>query len=246
MGHFVSGIHIQQIADYLGIARSTFFSLIQRDSEIGRTYHRGRARAIGSITQSLITNARNGDTASMTFYLKTQAGWRETPLERTGQVLGRFTEVESGRHNDRSQLEAALKLAKLTGAMLVIAKLDRLSRNAAVLLALRDSGVRFVACDMPKANDLTVGTMALAAKAERNLISKRTKEALAAARARGVRLSGTNDARALRCEAKGKALPQFGHADIYKIMFLEAGICAESHTKTITSSAIRYFVFAPT
>ena len=87
MGHFVSGIHIQQIADYLGIARSTFFSLIQRDPEIGRNYHRGRARAIGSIAQSLITKARNGDTASMIFYLKTQAGWRDTPAERTGQEL---------------------------------------------------------------------------------------------------------------------------------------------------------------
>lgn len=125
------------------------------------------------------------------------------------EVLGRFTEVESGRRNDRPELEAALNLAKLTGATLVIAKLDRLSRNAAFLLALRDSGVRFIACDMPQANDLTVGIMALVAEAERDLISKRTKEALAAARARGVRLGNPNGAAALkRAGEGGKALRQ--------------------------------------
>ena len=106
---------------------------------------------------------------------------------RNATLLGRFTEVESGRRTDRPELGKALDLAKLTGATLVIAKLDRLSRNAAFLLALRDSGVRFLACDMPEATDLTVGIMALVAEAEREAISRRTKEALAAARARGVR-----------------------------------------------------------
>ena len=79
----------------------------------------------------------------------------------------------------------ALHLAKVTGATLVIAKLDRLSRNAAFLLTLRDSGVRFAAVDLPEANDLTVGIMALVAQAEREAISRRTKEALAVARSRG-------------------------------------------------------------
>jgi len=77
---------------------------------------------------------------------------------RGAEVLARFTEVESRRKADRPELAKALHLAKVTGATLVIAKLDRLSRNAAFLLALRDSGVRFVAADMPEANDLTVGS----------------------------------------------------------------------------------------
>lgn len=117
---------------------------------------------------------------------------------KDAQVLARFTEVESGRKNDRPELDAALNLARLTGATLVIAKLDRLSRNAAFLLTLRDAGVRFVACDMPEANDLTVGIMALVAQQEREAISRRTKEALAAAKARGVKLGNPNGAAALR------------------------------------------------
>ena len=112
----------------------------------------------------------------------------------TTAMIGRFTEVESGRNPDRPELQSALHLAKVTGATLVIAKLDRLSRNAAFLLALRDSGVRFIAVDMPEANDLTVGIMALVAEAEREAISRRTKEALAVAKARGVKLGNPNGA----------------------------------------------------
>ena len=122
---------------------------------------------------------------------------------RGNEVLARFTEVESGRKADRPELAKALHLAKVTGATLIIAKLDRLSRNAAFLLALRDSGVRFVAVDMPEANDLTVGIMALVAEAEREAISRRTKEALAVAKARGVKLGNPNGAASLRRAGKG-------------------------------------------
>ncbi|MFO1176038.1 MAG: recombinase family protein [Paracoccaceae bacterium] len=69
---------------------------------------------------------------------------------RGAEVLARFTEVESGKTPNRPQLAAAIQLARLTGATLVIAMLDRLSRNAAFLLTLRDSGVHFLAVDMPR------------------------------------------------------------------------------------------------
>ena len=92
----------------------------------------------------------------------------------------------------------ALHLAKVTGATLVIAKLDRVSRNAVFLLALRDSGVQFVAVHMPEANDLTVGIMALVAQAEREAISLRT-----IAKARGLKLGNPNGAECLRRAGKG-------------------------------------------
>ncbi len=124
---------------------------------------------------------------------------------RGAEVAARFTEVESGRNPDRPELTKAIRLARLTGGTLVIARLDRLSRNAAFLLTLRDSDVRFLACDIPEANDLTVGIMALVAQAERDAISRRTKEALATAKARGAVLGNPNGAEALRRAGKGGA-----------------------------------------
>ena len=105
-------------------------------------------------------------------------------------LLGEFTEVESGANNARPQLAKALEACRLKGATLVIAKLDRLSRDAHFLLGLDRAGVEFVAADMPAANRLTVGIMAMVAEEERRMISARTKAALGAAKARGVILGG--------------------------------------------------------
>lgn len=112
------------------------------------------------------------------------------------ELLASFEEVESGANNKRPQLAAALNLAKSKKAILVIAKLDRLSRNAAFLLQLQDSNVDFIACDMPNADKLSVGIIALLAQRERQLISERTKAGLAVAKQRGVALGNPNASKA--------------------------------------------------
>jgi DNA invertase Pin-like site-specific DNA recombinase len=104
------------------------------------------------------------------------------------ELVAEFTEVESGKHSARPQLEAALAACKKHRAKLVIAKLDRLSRNLAFIAALMDAGVEFVAVDNPTANKLTIHILAAVAQHEREMISQRTKDALAAAKARGVKL----------------------------------------------------------
>ncbi len=120
-------------------------------------------------------------------------------------TVAEFQEVESGRNNARPELEKALKMARVMGAKLVIAKLDRLSRNAAFLLKLQDSGVDFVCCDMPDANALTVGIMSVIAQAESRMIGDRTRAAMQAAKARGQKFGNPNGAAALRRAGKGNS-----------------------------------------
>lgn len=122
----------------------------------------------------------------------------------SGVELATFTEVESGKLNTRPQLEAALLRCRQAHATLLVAKLDRLSRNAAFLFNLRDSGVKFQALDIPEANTLTLGVMAVLAQHEREIISGRTKAALAARRARGKPLGTPRDLSAYA--ARGSAL----------------------------------------
>jgi DNA invertase Pin-like site-specific DNA recombinase len=112
------------------------------------------------------------------------------------KLISEFTEVESGKNSDRPQLRAAQAACKKHKAKLVIAKLDRLSRNVAFIANLLEAGTDFVAADNPHANKPMVQMMAVFAEMERDAISKRTKEALAAARARGVRLGNPRLAQA--------------------------------------------------
>lgn len=121
-----------------------------------------------------------------------------------GTELASFTEVESGKVDARPQLEAALLRCRQTRSTLLIAKLDRLGRNAAFLFRLRDSGMKFQAADLPDANTLTIGVMIAMAQYEREVISKRTKEALAARRARGLPLGNPRDLSAH--QARGSSL----------------------------------------
>ena len=119
------------------------------------------------------------------------------------KVLMSFQDIESGKRNSRPQLIKAIDACKKFGCTLLIAKLDRLSRNASFILTLRDGDVKFRALDIPEANTLTIGIFATLAQHERELISQRTKEALSALKARGVQLGKPEN---LTAEARRKAL----------------------------------------
>ena len=107
-----------------------------------------------------------------------------------GDVIEEVVEVVSGRKANRPQLQNAIELCQAYDATLIVAKFDRLSRDAHFLLGLQKAGIKFIAADNPQANELTVGILALVAQQEAKAISERTKAALAAAKARGVKLGG--------------------------------------------------------
>lgn len=105
-----------------------------------------------------------------------------------------FEEVESGARDDRPQLARALDLCRVYGATLIVARLDRLSRDAAFIFALRKEGIPIRFADLPQVDELTIGILAVLAQHERRLISERTKAALAVRKAEGVKLGGDRGA----------------------------------------------------
>lgn len=112
-------------------------------------------------------------------------------------IVAEYVEVESGKRADRPQLAAAMAACRLHRATLVIAKLDRLARNVAFIAGIMDAGIDFLATDSPFASRLTLHILAAMAEHEAAAISARTKAALAAAKARGVKLGNPNGAAAL-------------------------------------------------
>lgn len=126
-----------------------------------------------------------------------EAAVQEYVRRQRGDLFAEFREVESGKRNDRPELAKALKHCKRTNSTLIIAKLDRLARNVHFISGLMESKVDFVAVDFPEANRLTVHILAAVAEHEREMISTRTKVALAAAKARGTKLGGPLGAKPL-------------------------------------------------
>src|SRR6202049_933180 len=118
-------------------------------------------------------------------------------------TVNEFTEIESGKRDDRPELVKALAACKKQKAKLVIAKLDRLSRNLAFIATLMDSGVEFVAVDNPHANKLTIHILAAVAQHEREMIGQRTRDALKAAKARGTKLGNPKLAEARERAVQG-------------------------------------------
>jgi DNA invertase Pin-like site-specific DNA recombinase len=142
--------------------------------------------------------------------LEAQRAAVESFVKRTGSTVAReFLEVESGRHDDRPKLAEALAFARRAKATLCVAKLDRLSRSVRFIAAVLDSGVEFAAADMPDANRMTLHILAAIAEGEARAISDRTRVALQAAKANGVKLGSHNPAcrsLTLRARRKGQAL----------------------------------------
>jgi len=165
------------------------------------------------------------------------------------ELLAEYVEVESGKKNDRPELIRAMHHAKVTGATLIIAKLDRLARNVHFISGLMETGVDFVAVDMPEANRFTIHIFAAAAEHEREMASQRTKAALQAAKARGVKLGNPNGAAHLKGFGNDQAVAAIQEAAQHFAEELRPivedirahgvasirGICSELNRRSITT-----------
>tara|TARA_R100001086_G_scaffold247537_1_gene182033 strand:- start:93 stop:836 length:744 start_codon:yes stop_codon:yes gene_type:complete len=129
------------------------------------------------------------------------------------KVLEEYIEVESGKKSNRPQMDAALEHCDRVGATLIVAKLDRLARNVAFVSRLMESGVKFVCADMPHANNLTIHIIAAMAQWEAELISERTKAALAAAKRRGKKLGSSKIKAVAVAGRNARSLTSQAHAE---------------------------------
>ena len=151
------------------------------------------------------------------------------------KLVGEYIEIESGKRSDRPKLLEALKAARKSKATLIIAKLDRLSRNVAFIANLMESSVEFTAVDMPMANKLTIHILAAVAEHEREMISQRTKVALQAASARGRLLGNRTNieiAQANSRKVRTEASEQFARNVLPIVRQIQASGC-----KTLQSIA---------
>ena len=137
-----------------------------------------------------------------------------------GNLVAEFKEVESGRKSDRPELEEAIAVARKTKSILVVAKLDRLSRDPEFLFRLQNSKLEFVCCDMPQADKFTIGIMIVMAQKERDDISRRTKSALAALKARGVKLGNPRIAEATKASLKSRSKSDKRRQDATRMFIL--------------------------
>lgn len=141
-----------------------------------------------------------------------------------GNIIKTFEEKESGKCDNRIELQKAIEYCKINKATLIIAKLDRLSRNVSFIFALKDSGINFYCCDIPECNTLTLGIFATIAQSERETISTRTKAALRAKKEKGIKLGApnasiTNDMRIKSAEAlKNKANNNINNKRAYSVI----------------------------
>lgn len=167
------------------------------------------------------------------------------------ELLAEFVEIESGKVDNRQELQKALHLCLMTGATLVIAKLDRLSRDLHFISSIQKTNIEFVACDMPAANKFTIHILAAVAEHERYMISQRTKAALQAARERGTKLgnhsnltnSALKEGRSLGVLARQKKANAFAFqiepiiTDFQERGLTLAQIAAELNSRNILTSS---------